>query len=352
VSDGGEQARMAVLEAAWGDLVAWCVAHAPATAAALRGPADESAIRAAQEEMGAAWPGELVAWLRRNDGAGRSWAGVVLPFYVPLGVDDILKTWRMLTDISAQLVDPGELAIAEAAAAGTPSIVFLRSWVPIASDYCGSHYFVDLRHGKLHGCVGEFLDADGFTREPLWPDLAAMVTDVLDAVRSARLVAGWQPHADDGVLRWNPAPAPPRAPDSLDDLRARLLLYGDRRTADEIADRLGLPSEIVTKWRVRFINDCPFGSWDEIVESTPPGRLVRGEVFSSHPFGVYVDIGEPFPAALDASHMRDGDQPAEPGEYPAAGSIIAAVVLNHDRTIGQIWIDARPSSLHAAGTSD
>jgi len=52
-------------EQAWRNVVDWCRIHAPLTADALHGPANEEALAAAQDEMGLEW--------RRNSSLGCGW---------------------------------------------------------------------------------------------------------------------------------------------------------------------------------------------------------------------------------------------------------------------------------------
>lgn len=65
----------------------------------------------------------------------------------------------------------------------------------------------------------------------------------------------------------------------------------------------------------------------------PVGSTVTGVVFSHHPFGIYVDVGIPFPGSVAADHLP-------PGPYPPVGSEIRAVVVRQE--VGQLHLDARP----------
>jgi cell wall assembly regulator SMI1 len=74
--------RAEIVRRSWNEIVGWCAAHAPATAAVLQAPADEAAVADAQAATEVVWPEELVAWLRMSDGADRSLEGDVIPLGV------------------------------------------------------------------------------------------------------------------------------------------------------------------------------------------------------------------------------------------------------------------------------
>ena len=71
------------------------------------------------------------------DGVNRS-VQLIPRLFVPLGVDDIVETWRMLTGMSADRLSPEELAQLGAGPAGTRSFVYLPAWIPFASDFGGN----------------------------------------------------------------------------------------------------------------------------------------------------------------------------------------------------------------------
>jgi len=198
----------------WASIVRWLEMHAPVTAAALHGPVDETSLVAAEAETGRMWPPQLVAWLRMNDGGGRSLDSQILPMgFLPLGVDWILTNWRMMVRISDEVYGPAEEASAEAQPAGTYSSPFLRSWLPFGDDTGGDFLFVDLRPGAKSGCVAEYVEADAFTRPPVWRDIAAMLEDVDHALHTGRWVHPNEPEFDEvpvvenGRLRWDFGPS-------------------------------------------------------------------------------------------------------------------------------------------------
>ncbi len=210
VTDDGVE----LVRRSWTSIVRWLGTHAPASAAALHGPADETTLIAAQAETGRPWPPQLVAWLRMNDGEGRSGGAAVLPLgFLPLGVDWIVKNWRVMVQISNEVYGPVEPAANETQPAGTKSFPYLRSWLPIGDDTGGDLLFVDLRPGAQSGCVAAYEEGDAFTRAPIWPDIAAMLEDVDAALRTGRWVHPNYPDLDqlpvvkNGKLRWEPGPS-------------------------------------------------------------------------------------------------------------------------------------------------
>jgi cell wall assembly regulator SMI1 len=187
----------------WGEVLAWCRLHAPATAAAIRGPADDAALRDAQAEMGVRWPQELLAWLRLTNGAEPSLDGQMIPvFYAPLGVEEIVGEWKMLT---ASTIPAEEVLAATAQPAGSDCSAFLPSWIPIATDFCGGYLFADLRSGARHGCIGEWYAEEGFSLGPTWDDIVHMLDTVAFALRAGH-AGDWDPdmraEADNGRLTW------------------------------------------------------------------------------------------------------------------------------------------------------
>jgi cell wall assembly regulator SMI1 len=246
--------RIEILGRSWAYIVAWCEAHAPATAAAFHGPVDEAALAGAQVATGREWPEQLVTWLRWCDGADRSFdAELIPPGFIPMGVARITQDWEMLTRIFDDLVDADELTAAEGLPAGTNSPAFLRSWVPFAEDCGGSFLFVDVRGGPRHGCVCEFGDGEGYLRGPLWDDVASMLSDVAGVLRGGRWVSPFDPDYDrvrrvvDGRLSWESGPAsqwrtanrPVPTPEEQ-RIQIEMLLWEDW-SDDRIAAELGVP---------------------------------------------------------------------------------------------------------------
>ena len=146
-------------------LLMWCRTHAPGTYATVRAPADLTTLTSGQR-----------------------------------GAVDDLTTW---IEVSAGTRAPSEPARAERAPAGTFSDLFLGSWIPIASDGGGGVLFVDRRRGGYRNCVSTYDAETGSSEGPLWPSLAAMLVDVVEALRTQRAVMGWRPFVEGGRLEWD-----------------------------------------------------------------------------------------------------------------------------------------------------
>ena len=257
--------RVELVRRSWGEVLAWCREHAPATAAVIHGPADEKALTEAQAEMGLAWPEELVAWLRMSDGAGCSLDAGVIPWvFVPLGVEHIVEYWRMLIEVADENVPADRIAAAAAQPAASVSAGFLRAWVPVAANFCGSYLFIDLRRGERRGCVGKFDHDDGFTLPPIYNDIARMLDNIAFGLRTGRWVDPGDPEedavptADDGRLRWEEGPStvwnrahhPTLTPQELRDQAFRLAYSG--HPDDEVAARLGLSAQQMAELRAEW----------------------------------------------------------------------------------------------------
>ncbi|HYH51556.1 MAG TPA: SMI1/KNR4 family protein [Acidimicrobiia bacterium] len=202
---GGDRAEL--VRESWSAIVDWCSAHAPLSAAALHGPAAETALTAAVESTGMRWPDQLLSWLRMSDGAGRSLDAAVIPSaFVPLGVDDIVAFWRSLSGMPSGGI--ADVSAAAAESAGSDSPVFLDQWLPIAANFCGGYLFLDLRPGPRHSCIGDFDDVDGFCGPPAWDDVAHMLHSVASALHAGPGDTDHDavPTVDAGRLRWVDGP--------------------------------------------------------------------------------------------------------------------------------------------------
>lgn len=248
------------LEQAWTRALRWCRRHAPAAAASIQPGASLEALASAQRET-RAWPPELVAMLSVADGVGRS-VELIPPLFVPLGVDDIVETWRMLAGMRPDLHSPEELSRLGSEPAGTRSFAYLPVWIPFASDFGGNYLFVDPRPGSRQGCINQWDRDEGSLRPPLWPNLTTLVEQVANALRTKRWRGAdgndlipivengrlrWEDSDEWETLSWNP---------TLEDLAPKdplptrvMLLSGSGLSDREIASRLGIGIERVAELR-------------------------------------------------------------------------------------------------------
>ncbi|MCA2215712.1 SMI1/KNR4 family protein [Jidongwangia harbinensis] len=172
-----DAATTARVDAAWRRIETWLARHAPASRADLRPPAATEAIEALQRQMAVAFPPDLVASLRRHDGAAEGGAGAILPrAYAPAGLQRILAQWGLSCRAAKPLPDR----------AYQP---WSRHFVPFATTAAGSQLVVDQRPGG-RGRVGETTGYGG-TFFGQWP---ASVTELLEG--TARALETGEPYLD------------------------------------------------------------------------------------------------------------------------------------------------------------
>ena len=86
--------------------------------------------------------------------------------------------------------------------------------------------------------------------------------------------------------------------------------------------------------------------WEAAKLRFPAGRVVSGTVLSHHPFGIFVDLGDPVTRGLVhiPEFLDDGRMTME--QYPAVGVTVTAVVLGHsDAGDKEVWLSMKPSLL-------
>jgi ribosomal protein S1 len=89
--------------------------------------------------------------------------------------------------------------------------------------------------------------------------------------------------------------------------------------------------------------------WEEAKLRFPIGRLVRGVVTAHHPFGIFVDLGDPVATGLVQITDFVDDGRMSPESYPRLGASIEGVVLGHtDERRKQVWLGVKPSQLRAS----
>ncbi|HEX8866638.1 MAG TPA: SMI1/KNR4 family protein [Lentzea sp.] len=175
----------------WTAIESWVRATSPTLHAALRPPATDSDIAAAEEVLGLLLPAELVAWWQQFGGIAqtyRRWP-LIPPHWQPLGLDGALRLRKVMIDAISGIhfSTRGEEKDFEAAAlrepAGTPCTeLWLPAWLPVATDGLGYWLFVDLRGGEQHACVVEWDKYSGADRSPVWPSVTAMLDETVRAL--------------------------------------------------------------------------------------------------------------------------------------------------------------------------
>ncbi|MEV6303100.1 SMI1/KNR4 family protein [Actinoplanes sp. NPDC051861] len=187
-----DRATTTRVNAAWKRIEKWLAERAPTSSRALVGPASQPRIDNLQRQMSISFPPDLVASLRRHDGARSNGAFDLPPFFTPLSVDDILAEWRVTCGVQANAGDWGR-----------DSPWWHRSFVPFAVDGGGGSIFTDQRPGG-HGRVGEFYPEDGTSFER-WPrSVAELLEKTAASLESGRPYEGrYRPTVDDeGRLDW------------------------------------------------------------------------------------------------------------------------------------------------------
>ena len=177
---------MSDVETSWGRIMAWCRAHAPATAAAVTPSSGDAEITAAEGEFGVRFPEDLRDFFRYVGGITDSSGSVLPPYYSPLSLTESLREWRGIRETRGDIDDlpPAELV------AGSLTESWLRSFVPIGEDGCGNSLFVDLRPGDERGCIADFDKVEGFACRPYWSSVTAMLTEIVAGLENNHAVVG------------------------------------------------------------------------------------------------------------------------------------------------------------------
>ncbi|GAA2692347.1 SMI1/KNR4 family protein [Actinoplanes palleronii] len=169
---------------AWQRIEKWLGVHAPASAQALRPGAPADRIDEVQRRMSVAFPPDLVASLRRHDGATGVSGFELPPFFAPESLTGIVSDWAVKCSVPA-------------------ADWWQRQFVPFAADGSGGSLIVDQRPGG-HGRVGES-DPESGTSFERWPaSVAELLELTADALETGRPFDGrYRPRVTaDGRLDW------------------------------------------------------------------------------------------------------------------------------------------------------
>jgi cell wall assembly regulator SMI1 len=180
---------------AWDRIERWLRSHAPATLATLKPPASARQVRAAEAAMSVGFPADLVASLRRHDGARTTNLYTVFqlpPMYGLMSLDDLRRDWRSRCGIIERAGDQ-------------PGWWWHAKFVPFAQDFGGDVMVVDQRP-EGGGRVGLHSHEDGmhFEREP--DSLATLLEQTARALQSGQPYGGYRAEVNKaGGLDWMPA---------------------------------------------------------------------------------------------------------------------------------------------------
>jgi cell wall assembly regulator SMI1 len=180
---------------AWERIERWLRAHAPATLATLKPPASASQIRAAEAAMSVGFPADLVASLRRHDGASTTNLHTVFqlpPMYGLMSLDDMRRDWRTRCGIIERAGDQ-------------PGWWWHAKFVPIAQDFGGDVLVLDQRP-EGGGRVGLHSHEDGMHFERDQGSLATLLEHTARALRDGQPYHGYRAEVNEaGGLDWVPA---------------------------------------------------------------------------------------------------------------------------------------------------
>ncbi|NUP44812.1 MAG: SMI1/KNR4 family protein [Streptomyces sp.] len=168
----------------WTRIESWLADNAPRTFARLAPPAEHTAVAAAEEAIGLAFPRSLAESLLRHDGTTY---GVLLPpFWMMLSTEQIVDSWKRRTDIyGAERLDADE-----GDPDGEHGPWWHRQWIPFAEDGAGDHLVLDLCSRRQRGRIGHADHEDGcrFDPHPMWASLPALLDMTATALETGDLV--------------------------------------------------------------------------------------------------------------------------------------------------------------------
>jgi ribosomal protein S1 len=75
------------------------------------------------------------------------------------------------------------------------------------------------------------------------------------------------------------------------------------------------------------------------------GVVATGAVLSHHPFGFFVDLGDPIIGLVEIVRVKEPRQAVDPRDYPPVGQEITAVVIGVVDLQRQVHLSIRPSDL-------
>ncbi|MCT7352772.1 SMI1/KNR4 family protein [Streptomyces sp. 15-116A] len=194
-----------LVEDSWDRIDGWLRTHAPRTFAALASPATDDEIRAAEEKLRLRFHPELVASLRRHNGA-QGWGAFRFPTHDRLlGVQGIVEATEFLRHVAADVYDDyGDYDAYEewdeedqeaAASYWHPAYLKFGDYESTADGLA-----IDCRAGDSYGAIGRFFDEGGTTFGRA-DSLGEYLADVAD--RLERSTSGDAPAAGECAVTFN-----------------------------------------------------------------------------------------------------------------------------------------------------
>jgi cell wall assembly regulator SMI1 len=179
---------------AWDRIEKWLAANAPASAATLAPPASMEAIAKVQQQIGVPIPAELIAFLRRHDGAGTNMRnGFTLPpFYIPMSAEGIISEAMMMCDV-----------LGSSGSDGSVGAWWHGQVIPIAFDGGGGNLLLDQRPGR----GGRLGDHDEET-DMMFTTYPRSLTELLEQTATSletgsAALKHYHPKVVEGALEWD-----------------------------------------------------------------------------------------------------------------------------------------------------
>ncbi|MBD0708610.1 MULTISPECIES: SMI1/KNR4 family protein [unclassified Streptomyces] len=192
--------------ASWDGIVRWLEAHAPGNTAVLRPPASDEDLRLLEEALGFAVPGDLVAWLRRNNGGTALDHRVPLPEgghrYVPHPHSAFLPRGEVFLDCeSIGLLYRRNRRIAVDI---DDEDWWRPSWIPVtAVPDAHVGMLLDTAHGGDSPPVLAFHEPEyASARAPSLGPCLTGIAEALERGEATPATGGYRPVARDGLLDW------------------------------------------------------------------------------------------------------------------------------------------------------
>ncbi|MFG2357957.1 SMI1/KNR4 family protein [Streptomyces sp. NPDC048521] len=165
----------------WARIDAWLAAHAPASLARLRPPAEPAALAAAEQVLGMQLPADLAASLACHNGSDPD-SAVLPPLADLLSVEAVVGQWELWNGVMDDM-DEGE----EPWGVIAGEVHWHRRWVPV-TIFQGDLDVIDMRPGPGQGRFGSVPhDGPGYFGDHAWPSLGADLEAVADVLTTGRM---------------------------------------------------------------------------------------------------------------------------------------------------------------------